>query len=47
MVTDPSDQRYPAGGPFLPLKPLVTTAYAVATTMSFGTIDVTLFVRRR
>ncbi len=46
MVTDPSDQDYPQGGPFLTLKPLVLAAYAPTTTTSFGTIDVTLFVRR-
>jgi hypothetical protein len=46
MVTDPSDQRYPQGGPFLQLKSLVTATYPVDTTTSFGTIDVALLVRR-
>jgi hypothetical protein len=45
LVTDPSDQDYPQGGPFLQLRPLVTATYAPTTTTSFGTIDVTLLVR--
>lgn len=47
MVTDPSDQRYPQGGPFVQLRPLVTATFRSVATTSFGTVDVTMMVRQR
>jgi hypothetical protein len=46
LVTDPGDQSYPQGGPFAELRPLVTASFASASTTSFGTVDVTLLLRR-
>jgi mannosyltransferase len=46
MVTDPSDQRYPQGGPFAALKPLVVATFVPGETTSFGASEVTLLVRR-
>jgi hypothetical protein len=46
MVTDPSDQRYPQGGPFAELKALVGATFAQGETNSFGATEVTLLVRR-
>jgi mannosyltransferase len=45
LVTDPVDQRYPQGGPFAALRPLVTAAFAPAGTTSFGAVEVTLLTR--
>jgi mannosyltransferase len=46
MVTDPSDQQFPQGGPFAQLKTAVMATYGPDATMSFGSMDVTLLVRR-
>jgi mannosyltransferase len=46
MITDPSDQRYPQGGPFATLKPMVMATFAPSDTTSFGATEVTLLVRR-
>ncbi len=46
LVTDPGDQQYPRGGPFAQLEPLVLATFGPGPHTSFGTIDVTLLVRR-
>jgi hypothetical protein len=46
MITDPSDQSYPQGGPFATLKSTVLAMYGPDGTWSFGSVDVTLLVRR-
>lgn len=46
LITDPTDQRYPHGGPFASLRPQVTAAFGSAATNSFGAIEVTLLRRR-
>ncbi|MDQ6617579.1 MAG: hypothetical protein M3083_23235 [Actinomycetota bacterium] len=46
LVTDPSDQQFPVGGPFAQLKPLVRATFTAGATTSFGAVDVTLLVRR-
>jgi mannosyltransferase len=46
MITDPSDQQYPQGGPFAEDRPDVTAMFQTQATTSFGTVDVSLLVRR-
>jgi mannosyltransferase len=46
LITDPGDQRYPQGGPFATLRPVVTADFRSAATASFGSVEVTLLVRQ-
>ena len=46
LITDPGDQRYPQGGPFAALRPVVAADFRSAATASFGSVDVTLLVRQ-
>ncbi len=47
LVTDPSDQRFPQGGPFAQSRSLIMASFDFGPTTSFGAIDLTLLVRRR
>ena len=46
LITDPGDQRYPQGGPFVALRPVVAADFRSAVTASFGSVEVTLLVRQ-
>ncbi len=46
MVTDSKDHRYPRGGQWAQIRPLVTGQFTVGLRESFDAIDLTLYVRR-
>jgi mannosyltransferase len=45
LLTDPSDLRYPQGGPFAVLRSRVSSEFQARAGGSFGAVDVTLLVR--